>query len=76
MAKISEIYDELSLSTKGETEFTVNNVKLPEYESEAVQLFFGSQDQSQETPIKDLQHFNQMFTDKLNEILGTIFKLI
>lgn len=77
IVKISEIYDELSASTKGDTEFTVNNVKLPEYDSEAVQLFFGSQEtDTKSTSISELQDFNRMFTDKLNEVLGRFFKEI
>lgn len=70
--KVGEIYNELSASTKGDTEFTVNNIKLPEYDQEAVQLFFGSQEKAPETDssVSKLQEFNKMFTDKLNEILG------
>ncbi|KAI6184230.1 hypothetical protein M3Y97_00573800 [Aphelenchoides bicaudatus] len=71
IVKISEIYNELSASTKGDTEFTVNNVQLPEYDGEAVQLFFGSQEKDTTgTSINKLQDFNQMFTDKINEVLG------
>jgi hypothetical protein len=72
IVKISEIYNELSASTKGDTEFTVNNVKLPEYDSEAVQLFFGSQQEEDntKTSVAKLQDFNKMFTNKLNEVLG------
>lgn len=73
MAKITEIYNELAASTKGDAEFTVNNVQLPEYDNEAVQLFFGSQEKSESSSVTKLQDFNQLFTDKLNEILGESF---
>lgn len=76
VTKISEIYNELSVSTKGDTEFTVNNVKLPEYDDEAVQLFFGPQSrQETKTSIESLQDFGKMFTDKINEVLGIVLSM-
>jgi hypothetical protein len=69
-AKISEIYNELSSSTKGDSEFTVNNIQLPEYDNDAVQLFFGPQDKIADPSTKNLEELHQMFTDKINEILG------
>jgi hypothetical protein len=71
MSKISEIYDELSAVSKGESEFTVNNVQLPEYDEDAVQLFFGEQERPpSKTALNNLLEFNRAFTEKINEVLG------
>ena len=74
-SKITEIHDELSAASKGDAEFTINNTRLPEYDDEAVQLFFGAPTNASEsvddTRAIDLLHqFNERFETKLNEILG------
>lgn len=75
VAKIGEIYDELSTASKGDSEFTIQNVQLPEWDDEAVQLFFGkssdANDSGQDTETLGLlEQFNKRFELKLNEILG------
>lgn len=69
-AKINEIHNELASSTKGDSEFTVNNIQLPEYDNDAIQLFFGPQEKIADLSTKSLEKLHQMFTDKINEILG------
>ncbi|KAI6194180.1 hypothetical protein M3Y96_01097400 [Aphelenchoides besseyi] len=73
IAKFSEIYNELSISSKGDREFTVDNVQLPEYDEDAIHLFFGDDEQpkTEKTDVlKQLSDFNKQFTEKINEILG------
>ncbi|KAI6242854.1 hypothetical protein M3Y99_00194100 [Aphelenchoides fujianensis] len=74
IAKFSEIYAELSAASKGDAEFTVDSVQLPDYDEDAVHLFFGDDEKPADLKPKDslsfLQEFNKQFAEKINEILG------
>ncbi|CAD5215179.1 unnamed protein product [Bursaphelenchus xylophilus] len=69
--KISELYDEIGRATKGNDEFTVDNVKLPDYDETALDLIFGGNPPKEnEVSITNVQELNKAFTEKINEVLG------
>ncbi|CAD5210109.1 unnamed protein product [Bursaphelenchus okinawaensis] len=68
--KISELYDEIGRATKGSDEFTVNNIKLPDYDDTAFDLIFGSSNKDEEVSISNVQELNHAFSEKINEVLG------
>jgi hypothetical protein len=75
--KISEILEELKGIYKDSSEFSSQNIKLPEYNQTDMELLLGGEENSNEKaadaivdPLEWLRKTNEMKADKIVELLG------
>lgn len=75
--KISEILEELKGIYKDSSEFSSQNIKLPEYNQTDMELLLGGEENGNEKaadaivdPLEWLRKTNEMKADKIVELLG------
>uniref|UniRef100_A0A914XZ58 Uncharacterized protein n=1 Tax=Panagrolaimus superbus TaxID=310955 RepID=A0A914XZ58_9BILA len=80
LQKIGVVQEELERVIRGKVEFSIQNVHLPEYDTEAIAMLFGPQDETGNSPdktaIKDLRDFNRIFEEKVSGVLGAATLLL
>uniref|UniRef100_A0A914NY28 Uncharacterized protein n=1 Tax=Panagrolaimus davidi TaxID=227884 RepID=A0A914NY28_9BILA len=78
LQKIGVVLEELERVIRGKVEFSIQNVHLPEYDTEAIAMLFGSQDENSvdKKAIDDLRDFNRIFEEKVSGVLGAATLLL
>jgi len=77
LEKISEILEQLKGIYKDSSEFSSQNIKLPEYNQTDMELLLGGEENGKEKeedaivdPLQWLRKTNEMKADKIVELLG------